>query len=240
MRRSSLFTTSWDDGSLLDLRVAEELDHIGFLGTFYATTGPKGSRQIDDAGLKLLSRRHEIGNHGQTHRPFTLLTDQEIIAEAEWGSGEIHRLGGNSRMVAPPKGEINRRVVRVLGKAAFGVRSAPIVGMAKARAGLLEPTFQFYPHGWYKLFRNMAGRRALPSIILLSAWARGGDLRERSIRLLRSASERFPCTHVWGHAKDIERFDLWSALREMLEVAAGLGMTPCTNGQAFDLLGKQR
>jgi hypothetical protein len=39
--------------------------------------------------------------------------------------------------------------------------------------------------------------------------------------------------HVWGHAAEIERLDLWDALRELLGAASDLGLAPVSNTQAL-------
>lgn len=228
-----LVTTSWDDGSRFDVRVAELLTRYGLLGTFYASTGPGGKRTIDEHGLTLIAQEHELANHGRTHTPFTALSAEEIRNELEWGERELAHFGRVARVVAPPGGKIDERVTRVVHELGYGLRTAPILGKARHYPGTIEPTFLFYPHKSTALVRSAGRRKALPAISLLLAWARGRDFRRRAISLLSTAAERFACVHVWGHADEVERLQLWEPLRGVLAAASELRLTPVTNSAAL-------
>jgi peptidoglycan/xylan/chitin deacetylase (PgdA/CDA1 family) len=233
--KSVLLTTSWDDGCPLDGRIAEALDRQNLRGTFYATTGEGGSRRIDDAALARIAQNHELANHGRTHTPFTLIPPGRIEEEVEWGWEQMARFGAYSKMVAPPRGKLNRAAVATLRRLGCGIRTAPILSARRSRPGFLEPSFQLYPHGWTALARNVAYRRVLPSLPLLKAWRRGGVLRDRSVALVRAAAKAMPCVHVWGHADDLELFGLWETLDDVLEVATSLpGVAAVTNSEAAE------
>src|SRR5689334_14216116 len=64
--RKPLLTTSWDDGHVLDFRIAELLGKYGLTGTFYipqnAPTGTMSAHQVRE-----LSTRFEIGAHTLDH-----------------------------------------------------------------------------------------------------------------------------------------------------------------------------
>lgn len=236
---SVLFTTSWDDGCRLDGRIAEALDRHGLKGTFYATTGEGGSRRIEDVALARIAETHELANHGRTHTPFPLIPPERLVEEVEWGWGELARFGSSSRMVAPPRGKLDRSAVAVLRRLGCGIRTAPVLSARRGRTGFLEPSFQLYPHGWRTLARNAAYRRVLMARPLLRAWRRGGPLRDRSVALVRAAAEAMPCVHVWGHADDLELFALWETLDEVLELAASLpGVAAVTNTEAAQVLAR--
>jgi peptidoglycan-N-acetylglucosamine deacetylase len=234
--RLGLLTTSWDDGSPLDARVAGLLDGLGLTGTFYASTGEGGVRTIDDDALGRIGASHELGNHGRTHMPFTLLSPQQIADEIDWGHAELSRFGRAARLVAPPKGKMDDRVVRTVRALGYGMRSAPVIGSRSQRLGTIEPSFQLFPFRWTELLRNVARRRLLPATPLVLAWARGGTFRDRSVHLLRAAAQHLPCVHVWGHASDVQRLGLWEALGEVLDAAAALPLSPVTNGELLGVV----
>ena len=168
------FTTSWDDGFPADTRVADLLHSFGLRGTFYASTGPAGARSISDSDLRRIARDHELGNHGRTHTPFLSLSSADIEDEVRWGDRELSRFGSPGKIVAPPKGKMDSRVVRTLRELGYQVRSAPVLATRSRRATWFEPSLQFYPHTWSAITRNMARRRLLPAAPLLLTWARGG------------------------------------------------------------------
>lgn len=231
MTSDVLFTTSWDDGHALDVRLAGLLERLGLTGTFYASTGEGGSRTIGDEALARIGGVHELGNHGRTHTPFTLLTPGQIEDEVEWGRSQLSRFGRVGHLVAPPKGKMNERAGRTLTRLGYEIRGAPLIGARGHRRGWIEPSYHVFPFRWSELLRNAARRRMLPATPLVVAWARGGGFRDRSVRLLRAAARSLPSVHLWGHAADLERRGLWEALEEVLEVAAALPVTPVTNGE---------
>ncbi|MEO9186674.1 MAG: polysaccharide deacetylase family protein, partial [Kofleriaceae bacterium] len=64
----TVFTTSWDDGHPLDLRVAELLATYGFRGTFYVPRrNLEGRAVLSRRELATLGAQFEIGGHSYDH-----------------------------------------------------------------------------------------------------------------------------------------------------------------------------
>lgn len=232
MSECPLFTTSWDDGIPSDIRVAEVLQSYGFVGTFYASTGPGGARSIGDDDLRRIGQQHELGNHGRSHRNFASLSVAEIAEEIQWAHRELSRFGQPARIVAPPNGRMTRQTVEALRRFGYQARSAPVLGTRSPRATWIEPSLQLYPHTWSALARNTARRRLLPASPLLRTWAKGGPFRQRTLDLVRVASQELPCVHLWGHSEEIDRLNLWDALEDILRHARDLHVRPATNTEA--------
>jgi peptidoglycan/xylan/chitin deacetylase (PgdA/CDA1 family) len=237
MSRQTLFTLSFDDGDPSDLRVAELLSVYGMRGTFYASTGPEGVRAIDDAALRWIGERHELGNHGRTHRPFTQLTFSELQAEVAWGQVEMSRLGRTAPLVAPPWGRVSGPVIRALTSLGYGIRTAPLLGAGARQESVLDPSFLFFPHRSAVLVRECVRRRKLPVIPLLVAWGGGRDYRMRAERLMRASAEHSASVHVWGHSTELDRLSLWDDFEHLLALARTLRMQPATNGEVYAALG---
>jgi peptidoglycan-N-acetylglucosamine deacetylase len=235
----TLFTTSWDDGHPLDVRIADALEEFGFVGTFYASTGPEGRRLISDNALARIGRNHELGVHGRTHTIFPELAHSALADEIQWALDDLSRFGRVGRIVAPPRGKIDAATRRFIGKLGYAVRTGAILGSPSVWGNSIEPTFQLYPHAWKTIIRNCAYRRRVPALALLRALARDTTRGDRFHQLLQAAARRQRCVHVWGHAADLERLDLWATLRRILQTAAELGLMPVSNSEAFDRLSKQ-
>ncbi len=63
-----IFTTSWDDGYLSDLRIAEILEKYGATGTFYVCPqGQHNQKMLSEKQVLELSKKHEIGAHTILH-----------------------------------------------------------------------------------------------------------------------------------------------------------------------------
>ena len=232
MSAIAVLTTSWDDGTPEDLELGRLLARYGFRATFYATTGPGGSRTIEDSDLReLVALGHELGNHGRSHHPFTDLSATEMIDEVAWGEHEIGRFAESASVVAPPRGRLTRAIVDTLNGRGLAVRSAPILGTRRGPPGMIVPTAQVYPHTTARTFAHLARRRALPPIPIVIAWSRSSRVRERIGRMIEAASAGESVLHLWGHSRDLEELGLWSDVELLLEQAADAGLDPATNGQ---------
>jgi peptidoglycan-N-acetylglucosamine deacetylase len=234
-----LFTTSWDDGHPLDIKVAATLEEFGFVGTFYASTGPDGRRLISDDDLARIGKRHELGIHGRTHAIFPELRDTQLVEEIHWAAAELSRFGTVGRVVAPPRGKIDAPSRRSLARLGYVVRTGAIVAGLGDPDDIFEPTFQLYPHAWQTILRNYAYRRRAPRPTLLLAIARAASPRDRFRDMLLASRRGGACLHVWGHASDLERLDLWETLRDVLRTAADLGAIPVSNSEACDRLSRR-
>jgi peptidoglycan/xylan/chitin deacetylase (PgdA/CDA1 family) len=81
-----IITTSWDDGDILDERIADLLDRHGIRGTFYLTRAFRPNR-LPEERIRALARRHEIGGHTVTHPDLTLLSGmakENEVARSGW------------------------------------------------------------------------------------------------------------------------------------------------------------
>ena len=227
--RRTLFTTSWDDGSALDVRLGGILEQFGLRATFYATTGPRGRREIGTEELAELATIHELGNHGRTHRPFTELSDEEIDQELSWGRDQLARFGEPVPVVAPPLGRIDGRVVHVVSSLGYAIRSAPVLSGRGSSARCLEPTFMLYPHTFRTVLRNGLRRRVVPALPLLRAWGFRKRFRERVKDMLTASVRTCDAIHIWGHSDDIQTIEAWDVAEDLFRHAATLSIQPVTN-----------
>src|ERR1700749_3673332 len=123
------FTTSWDDGSVADLKVADLLRVHNMPGTFYIPKefpheGAKFNsyeRLLNETEIKKLGSDFEIGAHGLTHRLLTELSSEEAQKEIIGSKIWLESVTGNSvSMFCYPNGRENdqtRALVREAGYA---------------------------------------------------------------------------------------------------------------------------
>ena len=82
-----VITTSWDDGDILDERVADMLDRYGLRGTFYLTRTHR-QRRLSEPSIRALAARHEIGAHSLSHPNLTQLDrkgkTREVAGSKSW------------------------------------------------------------------------------------------------------------------------------------------------------------
>jgi hypothetical protein len=91
----------------------------------------------------------------------------------------------------------------------------------------------FYPQDWRVIARNIVRRGMLPALPLVRAWGFRKDFRCRTMDLISAAITHVDVVHIWGHSEDIERFDAWDVLHDVLSYAVTLPIRPATNGELY-------
>jgi peptidoglycan-N-acetylglucosamine deacetylase len=235
-------TTSWDDGGILDLRVADALASLGLKGTFYwPVDTPRFPLQPAAVAAELIAGGMEIGAHSMTHPDLRKLSEIELA----WEVGESKtRLEGHCgeqiTSFCYPYGYHNRRTARAVEAAGYRLGRTTLAFHTDVMANdpfRLPTTFQMFPHS-----RTVHGRHAVKEgnwsgLVSWSLKARGAS---ELVRLAGWAAEQAArvggVVHIWGHAWELERHGLWGVLDEVLRILKGSGGAPVTNRELGDVL----
>jgi len=221
------FTTSWDDGHPLDLRVAELLASHGFAGTFYVPRANREGRPVLSTDeLRRLGAVFEIGGHSLDHVPLTGLSPAERDHQLRDGKHRVEdELGRAISGFCYPGGAHDQSLRRAVQAAGFAyARTVTNLSLDPPRDRYqLGTTLQLYPHARLTYLTNYVRRgdwraRVLPLAICL----RGGSLDASLEHVLRFAAARGGVFHIWGHSWEIEAEGLWGALDRLLRLAGGL------------------
>jgi len=224
-----IFTTSWDDGYALDLKVADLLDQYGCKGTFYVS--PHMQHEADMltvSDIQKLSERHEIGAHTLTHPRLTQLsameTQQEIEGSKKWVEEQTQH---PCEMFCYPFGDTNAEVRNIVEKAGFrGARTVEAFRFTIDDPFLMPTSLHLYTFPWRRRWTRWW--HALDPLGPQRAWSK----KYRALRVpfsaqwnwlslakylfLYSLEWELPFFHLWGHGAEIERFNLWKDLEEFL------------------------
>lgn len=221
-------TTSWDDGSILDLKVAELLDKYGIKGTFYV---PKTlfAHPVGHKDLIALDDCFEVGCHTLNHIDLTKVPESEARFEIEESKVFLEELLGHQvRMFSYPCGRFNTKVKGIVKKCGFDAART-------IRRGCLTPPVD--PYEWR--VTSYLGR-GIPHIVL-------GDWRRihNSIRSLWDWEIRAKVLfdqflrgggiyHVWGHSLEYEVNLEWDKLERVLGyISCKEGISYLSNGEIF-------
>lgn len=232
------FTTSWDDGCALDLRIAEILKNAGCTGTFYVCPRPDRTEALlSGSELRDLATHHEIGAHTLTHPhlPSLSLTDakREIEGSKRWIEERTQK---PCTMFCYPYGEQNADIRSMVRNAGFrGARTTQNFHFSGNDFYALGTSLQVYPFP----FRPILNRRFVAPV--QRSWTR---LRELSIPLTalrgwlpmakavfqKTYASRSPWFHLWGHSWEVEKYHLWNELETFLAfVRSHSDVTPVPN-----------
>jgi peptidoglycan/xylan/chitin deacetylase (PgdA/CDA1 family) len=233
------FTTSWDDGHPLDLRIAEILARHGATGTFYVPCRNSEGRPVLTAReLRGLDERFELGSHTVDHLPLGQLSARDRRYQIVEGKRRLeHELGHAVAGFAYPRGIQNAAIRSDVHAAGFAyARTITDLGLAAADPFRVPTTLQLYPHGRRTYLTNFVRGRAWP--LRLGGFARVVASRELDARLdqlLELAAARGGVFHVWGHSWELQERGLWGALDRLLARVAEVvpAARRITNGAAY-------
>ena len=217
------FTTSWDDGHPLDMRVAEILHRNGLLGTFYTPIQPVYGGLLNPAQMReLMQMGMEIGSHTVTHPILTELDnaalDREMI-DSRRGLQDV--LGVDITSFCYPKGRFNGRVSSRAALAGYRVRrttvdlhtSMPVEGDD------MTVSLHLFPHT-----RNTYYRHAMRYHNWTGLWNwfsrfdAETDLEKTAVHMLASVAKRGGVFHLWGHSWELEAYNLWPTFERIARI----------------------
>ncbi len=244
-----LFTTSWDDGHVLDFRIAEMLERYGMQGTFYVNQYKQGNNFLAPGRIQELSRRFEIGAHTLTHPDLTTLNDKELKEEIEGSKKYLQDLLGKEvTMFCYPKGLYSEKVKQSVLSARFlGARTVKkYVTVFPKDPFEMGTTLHVYPWPLRKkdARRLLWGRhlfqpiqkdlnlflKTLPSVRAFVSW------QDYARHLFNHAVSYGNYFHLWGHSWEIEKYGMWGDLEEFFRYAhsrLGKEISCVTNSEAI-------
>ncbi len=228
MKKKAYFTTSWDDGSIYDIKLAELLTRYHTKGTFYLPI--KNVERNDSLSSKQLveiAREFEIGGHTYSHIPLTSITDETSKNEIENGKKALQDIIGEEIVCfCPPQGKFKRKHLKMIENCGFllcrtvgYLRTTIIIeSIFDSKIALMHPTLQVYPHNLINYICSCVKRVDLEgakyiakNLHLISNW--GNFLYS----LLREVEISGGVFHLWGHSWELEEHNLWGRLESLLK-----------------------
>jgi len=218
--RKPLLTTSWDDGHVLDFRIAELLTKYNLTGTFYIPrSAPTGTMSEDH--VRELSASFEVGAHTLDHHFLTEINlpraAVQIVGSKQWVE---QTTGVPCTIFCPPAGKFTRKHLGVIKAAGFSaVRSVEYMSLDHPRdvegLSLIPTTIQAKPTPGSAYLRNAAKRFALRNLWLYILHARSPIWSDNMRRLLKLTIARSGVLHLWGHSWEIEEHHQWERLEQV-------------------------
>jgi peptidoglycan/xylan/chitin deacetylase (PgdA/CDA1 family) len=233
-------TTSWDDGTLHDLRLAELLARYGVAATFYVPVrGFAAESRLSDADLRSLARAgFEIGSHGISHRLLDELDPHDLELEIGGSKEQLEQIIGVPVLTfCYPNGRHNSRVVETVRSAGYaGARTTRMLCSNIPDRFRMPTTLQAYPHRRATYVRNAVRGGNFTQLWqsysrLCPSWVQTGR------NLFQDVVGSGGVWHLYGHSWEIEREQLWPQLEQLLQYVSGRkGVAYRTNGQTLQTL----
>lgn len=231
-------TTSWDDGHPLDFRVAELLNKYNLKGTFYIPKANQENEVMTEKSIVELSDAFEIGGHTLNHirlnRKVRLEYSDEILGSFNW----IKQLIGKDPVsFCFPGGVYNNAVIKCAFSSGYRIlRSTELLSIQNDESRIIGTSIQMYDHDIVTYFRHLIKRRKAQNLI---QWLLSGPT-DNLIKLIHYylyiiEQKGHGVFHLWGHSWEIEKYDLWSKLEEVLRHLASYNQFKfITNGELLN------
>ena len=238
-----IVTTSWDDGDVRDLRIAEMLHTRGMSGTFYCPIEPfNGNPSLTAAHKRaMIAEGFEIGGHGIAHEIMSQIpveTANYVVTTCKALLEDS--LGERVRMFCYPRGRFTAPVVEALKRAGYeGARTVRLLATEDHYDPYDLPTsIQVYPHTRGEYLRNTLKSRYPGRVFdYLTRLGMSEDWVGIGKQLFDRVLEQGGVWHLWGHSWEIDELGQWDAMAEMLDYVSGReGVLYLNNGDLLPYL----
>jgi peptidoglycan-N-acetylglucosamine deacetylase len=226
-----IVTTSWDDGSIQDLKLGELLMKYGIKGTFYIPRSSKRNTPMQKIDLLELSARHEIGAHTVNHAHLTLISRSEAKTEIDGSKLYLEDITGKKiSMFCYPFGEFNEDTKQIVKASGFiGARTVKFNGLKDIpdpyEFGITTPASNHQSDESGEIARYSQA----VSIKSLADW----EIKAKLLFDLAIADGGI--WHLWGHSWEIGDHNDWSKLERVLNyVSHRPGVLYASNGETID------
>lgn len=239
MGKSVQFTTSWDDGHPLDMRVAELLHKHGIQGTFYVPgrvapggcCNPEGFEVLTTPQLRQLAGEFEIGSHTLDHKSLNALPPADARHQIEAGKRWLEdQLGRRVAGFCYPNGHHDATVRELVRAAGFSYArtTEDLHDSVGADPFQMPVTLHFHPRGRKDLARmfvreerrRLGQWRWMRRLPVFASAVSKDDFEARFRRLVDRACANGSVFHIWGHSWEIERIGAWTLLDNVLRYAS--------------------
>src|SRR6185437_13933944 len=232
MKKKLIVTTSWDDGHKLDIKLAKLLKKYGIKGTFYVS--PKNheldkNKRLTNAEIKTLSKDFEIGAHSMTHPHLTKIATNIAYNEIKESKEYLERIIGKKVLsFCYPYGDFNNKVASLVEQNGFSLaRTTKRYNFGKSKDSFALPT-SFHTYNHFTDAHKIVGFAGL-NIKNLFKYINWENL---AIDLFEEANKNGTVFHLWGHSWEIEKFNAWDKLENVLQhIAQKSNVSYITNGE---------
>ena len=228
--KNLVVTTSWDDGSVSDIKLSNLLEKYSLKATFYITKSYRYlERPLNSKEIIELSKKHEIGAHTLTHPDLDKIgiknARDEILGSKEYLE---NILGRDVKMFCYPQGKYNDKIIRIVKKAGFvgartcdhgdfGMPNDPYKWQITLHASNGSPLMTF------RIWR--INHLSVKSLM---------DWEIRAKELFDLALKRGGVYHLWGHGSEFEEKNEWDKLERVFKYISNReGGRYMTNGEVL-------
>lgn len=213
-----MVTTSWDDGHVLDLKLAALLNQHAIKGTFYIS--PKNrtfgtSELLSDEQVIQLSQNFEIGAHTMTHPKLSTIRYDEAEKEMRESKEYLeHLIRKPVESFCYPSGDYNKTHVALVQKIGFRLaRTVKRFSLGFGKKVYEMPTSMHAYDHWSDLWHVLVFVRFNP--VRFFRCYRNWDTLSKE--MFDRVMQKGGVFHLWGHSWEIKQHNDWDRLENVLK-----------------------
>jgi len=217
-QQNKIVTTSWDDGYIKDVYLAELLDKYGLSGTFYIPINAPKKPAIDNSQIREIADRFEVGGHTINHVNLKSVNIDQAKHEISTGKKLLEDIVGSAmNMFCFPKGKFDKEIIQIVIDNGFKyARTTKNFSFSPANNPLLMHTsIQAYPHSAVNHVLSSLKHKDLRAIHFIIRFKADSDWKSLAKRMFDYIVTNGGIWHLWGHSWEIEKLGLWEELEEV-------------------------
>jgi peptidoglycan-N-acetylglucosamine deacetylase len=213
----AIVTTSWDDGHLLDLKMADLLKKYAIKGTFYVSPNNREFAKNDllsDEQVKLLSYEFEIGAHTMTHPLLNKISLEEAAKEISDSKKYLEQVIGRPiKSFCYPGGHYQKKHKQIIKQEGFKLaRTVKSFCFAIQDYYEMPTSLHAYDH-WLDVWNVLQFVNFNP--IRFFKYYRHWDLL--AMAMFDKIKSEGGIFHLWGHSWEIEKNNDWERLEKVFK-----------------------
>ncbi|MDO9084685.1 MAG: polysaccharide deacetylase family protein [Anaerolineaceae bacterium] len=226
MKKKAIFTSSWDDGHVLDMKMADLLSQYHLTGTFYIPHHLQNKKRISNNEIINLSKNFEIGAHTYSHQVLSKTNLQNCIYEIQKGKSFLENIIGKPiTSFCFPEGKFKKHHIKIVNELGFKcIRTVELFNMnypiSHNGIYVMGTTLQVFPHNFISYSKNILKRnnyRYIP--IILSLYNK--NWLQIAKHLFLETLKNHGVFHIWGHSWEIKEIDYWNQLEDFFSFLSG-------------------
>jgi len=189
--------TSWDDGSIDDLKLADLLRRYNIPAIFYI---PTNNRQLSKRDIVYLSKSFDIGGHTISHKILRSLHPDQVYCELKDSKEELENLIGRKvTSLCYPRGRYDQKIIKI----------AKGIGYEEARTTKVLNLFK--PKNPFEIVTSVH--------VYNRKEYKGTNWFDMAMDLFNKILEPYNgynYFHLWGHSFELNRYNYWCDLEILL------------------------
>ena len=210
MKKKIIVTTSWDDGHILDLKLAKLLIKYSIKSTFYISPNAsefKKDQLLSEKDIVLLSKDFEVGAHTVNHVNLPHVDEKTAVREISESKNYLEKLIKRKiYSFCYPYGNYNDEIKKIVKNSGFTFARTT----RRHRFILLNDN--------YEIGTSVHAYSHLSDLIDLKTLISNKTIIWDKIAIKRfdEVYRKGGIFHLWGHSWEVEKFDQWEQLEKVL------------------------